>query len=689
MKKMKKGIFKNNLFTKFFLLFLICILVPMLFNLFYTTYSSSNTLEEEARSSLSKIAFEKKQQVDLVFKHQFDISEGVVNELYMVNFFKEISKTGEIDRLMLNQIAQNLEQRHNRSKGLYENIFSTYEDKVMVDGIGGASVGYLMDEKLESYYYDQLKNPGVTTGNYMYSPMSGRPTLPIVNSIIDDSTKQVLSVFVIAVDVNKLTEQLVNTNKNGDLNTNIMILDPQGLVIASDKSDLALNLNFSEQDEVKGFFGNMSKNVSGSGKFTLDGIENIAFYVKDEKYGFYILSYMPVNQYMEKVDALKAGIIKVIVLSVALSGFAVFFVVNRLVKPIKIVANKAQQIAAGDLTSNPINIKSHDEIGELAKSFNAMFSSLKEIVAQIGSSSEKVAASAEELFATSEQSSLVSKQVAEAIHQVAVGAEGQSRFASDSSAMIKEITNGIRQVSQNTQNVAASSAQTSEKANIGAKTIYSSISEIGMMNKNIHHVADKIKHLGESSKEIGKIVGVITQIADQTNLLALNAAIEAARAGEHGRGFAVVAEEVRKLAEQSKKSSVQIKDLVDAILGGTEQTVLSVDETVKQSSKGIEAIKYVEETFHDIQSSIAGVTGQIQEVAAATIQIDAAISQIELNTQQITMISTETASKTQEVAASMEEHLASSEEISVSSNSMAKLATELQELVRKFRIDRL
>ena len=100
-----------------------------------------------------------------------------------------------------------------------------------------------------------------------------------------------------------------------------------------------------------------------------------------------------------------------------------------------------------------------------------------------------------------------------------------------------------------------------------SKTIYSSITEIENINENIHDVGvEKSGSWEIRSKEIGQIVGVITQIADQTNLLALNAAIEAARAGEHGRGFAVVAEEVRKLAEQSKESSNQIKKLVNTIL---------------------------------------------------------------------------------------------------------------------------
>lgn len=578
-----------------------------------------------------------------------------------------------------------MNKRYELAEGLYENIFFTYNDKVLADGLGGASVGYVMDREIEAYYYEQLENPGLNTGDYMYSPITGRPVIPIINSIVKENNKEVVSALVIAVDINRLTQQLVDKKKEQNVHT--MILDSNGLVFAADQSELELNLNFSENDEVKDFYKKMSETISGSGKFKLNGVEYIASFEKHEKYGFYIISYMQISHYMEKVDSLRFGINIVILLSIALTALVVYIIIKRLVKPIKEVSDTAQQIAEGNLTCKLLNIKSNDEIGELAKSFNTMVNSLKEMVAQLASSSEKVAASAEELSATSEQSSQVSLQVAEAVQEVAVGAEEQSKNTMDNSAMIEEITKQIGQVSMNTKQVVSSATVASEKANIGTKTIYSSISEIENVNKNIEDVGVKIRQLENSSTKIGQIVEVITQIAEQTNLLALNAAIEAARAGEHGQGFAVVAEEVRKLAEQSKESSIQIKQLVDTILEGTEQTVLSMYTTVEQSLKGMEAIKSVEETFLDIQNSIMEVSGQIQEVADATSKIDTTIGQIESNTKQIHSISTETASKTQEVAASMEEHLAAFEEISASSNSMAKLASELQDLVRKFKVN--
>lgn len=676
---------KNKLFMKIFSIFLVCILVTMAANLFYATYLSSKSLEEYARNSLSRIALEKKEQVDSVFETQFNISEAVINEVFITNFFDKLSKTDQADEAELHQLSQYLKKRYDLAESLYENIFFTYKDQVIADGIGGKSVGYVMDIGKEAYYYQQLKNPGLDTGDYMYSPITGRPTIPIINSIVDQNTQKVITAFVIAVDVNKLTRQLVK--ESGDENIRTMILDPSGLVIAADDSSLELKLSFGIDDKLKGFFNQMEKNASGSDNFSLNGVNYIASYEKHDKSGFYILTYMPVSEYMGKVNALKSGIILVTLASTVAAALIVFFVVNRLMRPVKKISETAQQIAGGELTSDLLDIKSKDEIGDLAKSFNTMVLSLKEMVHEIGSGSEKVAASAEELSAISEESSEVSKQVAEAVQQIAIGAEEQSKNLMENSSMIEEITNQVNHVAMNAQQVATHATGVSEKANIGSKNIYSSISEIEHINENIQEVGEKIRQLESRSEEIGHIVDIITEIAEQTNLLALNAAIEAARAGEHGHGFAVVAEEVRKLAEQSKESSNQIKQLVDRILEGTRETVQSMETTVAQSKKGMEAIKSVEETFDEIQNSIMELSGQIQEVAAATNRIDAMINQIETNTKQIQGISTETALKTKEVAASMEEHIASFEEINASSNSLAKLATELQELIRKFKIN--
>ncbi|MFA9559957.1 methyl-accepting chemotaxis protein [Evansella sp. AB-rgal1] len=682
---MKKISIRNSLFTKITFITLLCIVVPMLVNLFYTTHQSSEALEEEVINSLSHVTNEKNSQVDLVFASQFALADSVVEDLYVRNFFINLEDTNEVDQSELTRIRNRLEEKMTNADGLYENVFYSFDGSAFVDGVGGASVGHVFDRENEAYYYEQLENPGVAASDYMYSPITGRPVIAVSDSILNNAG-EVISVYVIALDVNKLTEQLVTGNDDDSIHT--MIIDPSGLTIASKEEEFTLNLNFSEEENLLPFFEKMGEESIGNGFIMLNGVENIVAFEKNEDFGFYVITYMPVEQYTSSIKELANGILLVIVASLVITSIAVVLFVRSFVKPIKLLSTAAKNIAGGDLTTTDIKVTNKDEVGELASSFQIMVANLRNMVEQIQVTSEKVASSAEEFSATSEQSAEISKQVAAAIQTVALGAETQAQNASTSSGMVQEVTTGVTLISQSAQNVTDAASDTTDKANSGALHIKSSISEIEAMNQAIQDVAVKMENLGERTQEIGQIVGVITQIADQTNLLALNAAIEAARAGEHGRGFAVVADEVRKLAEQSKQSSQQISNLIKSIQVETAETVTSMIATSETSAEGIEAIRSVEQTFTDIRGSVRNVTKQLEEVSSATEQMRASMEHITTNMNEINNISTDTASKTQEVSASVQEQLASTNEIASSSIEMAKLAEELQELVENFKLNR-
>ena len=133
------------------------------------------------------------------------------------------------------------------------------------------------------------------------------------------------------------------------------------------------------------------------------------------------------------------------------------------------------------------------------------------------------------------------------------------------------------------------------------------------IHRSVNDTATVIQHLEERSKEIGKIIDVITGISSQTNLLALNAAIEAARAGEHGKGFAVVADEVKKLAEQSKESADQITTLVEEIQGDTERAVTVMRKGTNEVELGITVVQETGEGFKRILQSIDQVSSKFKK----------------------------------------------------------------------------
>ncbi len=184
--------------------------------------------------------------------------------------------------------------------------------------------------------------------------------------------------------------------------------------------------------------------------------------------------------------------------------------------------------------------------------------------------------------------------------------------------------------------------------------------------------SDVISTLGERSKEIGKIVRVIDEIADQTNLLALNAAIEAARAGEQGRGFAVVADEVRKLAERTVKATKEIGDMIKGIRNDTEEALSAMDEEAKAVDEGMKLVKEAGDSLKEIVKKVEDVSRMVEQIATAAEEQSTAADQISGDIETVARITRESSSGADQIARASEE--------------IAGLSNHLKELVQNFKI---
>ncbi|MNP23695.1 Methyl-accepting chemotaxis protein McpB [compost metagenome] len=199
-------------------------------------------------------------------------------------------------------------------------------------------------------------------------------------------------------------------------------------------------------------------------------------------------------------------------------------------------------------------------------------------------------------------------------------------------------------------------------------------------------VSEVIWNLSTKSNEIGEVVEFINGITEQINLLSLNAAIEAARAGEAGRGFTVVANEVKKLAELSRESTLKISKLITEIQSDIKKSVEEVSNTNQSIDKQAVALKNTDDSLKKIETSVFEVTQKIKEVTAETEAINNSTSVVEEAIGKIVALIETNASSTEEVAASTEEHTASIEEISASMNVLTDLSNNLEKTIQKFKV---
>jgi methyl-accepting chemotaxis protein len=218
--------------------------------------------------------------------------------------------------------------------------------------------------------------------------------------------------------------------------------------------------------------------------------------------------------------------------------------------------------------------------------------------------------------------------------QIASAVEQQERYLSEQAASVNETTTTIeelgassRQAAEQADASAAGAQQAISISGDGSRIVSRTMSGIGDLRTKVEAIADKIMQLSEQTAQISTISDMVADIASQTNMLSLNAAVEAARAGEQGKGFAVVAGEVRKLAEQSKKSADKIKVLVAEVQTSINSTVMVTDEGTKTAAESIRLAEETAGAFNGIASSINDVFLNSQQIALSAKQQAVAVQQ--------------------------------------------------------------
>ena len=369
---------------------------------------------------------------------------------------------------------------------------------------------------------------------------------------------------------------------------------------------------------------------------------------------------------------------------IAIAGSLLFS--RRISQPLKDLSASVRLVATGNLGASKISYNGNNEIGDLSKDFTIMAENLREVILQLQKTAEQVASSSEQLNASAKQSSQGAEQVAGTISIVANGSNEQVEAIMQAEVAVKEMVTAIEHISDNSANVSNQSEETAKNAVAGSQAVLEAADQMKVINSSVKHSAEVVVKLGESSKQIGQIVEVISNIAGQTNLLALNAAIEAARAGEQGRGFAVVADEVRKLAEQSEEAASKITAIIKEIQTETNAVVEIMEHGTVEVNRGTEIITATGERFKHIVTLVQNLNGKIQDIGTAAQQLAASSDEVVNSVDSVRQVAADNSANTETISAAAEQQSASMQEIAASSHALADMAIQLQNIVQKFKL---
>ena len=293
-------------------------------------------------------------------------------------------------------------------------------------------------------------------------------------------------------------------------------------------------------------------------------------------------------------------------------------------------------VAANNDFTIRADVTSNDETGQTAKAFNQLLEQMQDSLREVLNNAQNISEAAH--------------KASDAAQQVSDASTSQSESASAMASAIEEMTVSINHITDSTRDAQHRAHDAGSAADSGATIIAKTNSEMDHIAGTVQTAGETINDLGRQSDKISGIMQVIKEVVDQTNLLALNAAIEAARAGEQGRGFAVVADEVRKLAERTRKATEEISQMVVTMQGSARNAVTGMDSVVSRVFEGKELSDQAAARMNEIQGSAGQVTGAINEISAALNEQSAAAQDIARQVEHVARMSEDNSYAAQETA---------------------------------------
>ena len=343
-------------------------------------------------------------------------------------------------------------------------------------------------------------------------------------------------------------------------------------------------------------------------------------------------------------------------LAMLLAVGATVWLLRSKLAPLSDLVRQAQALGGGDLSAR-LNVSSHDEIGQLARSFNQMGEALSTMVEHIRRSAAEVNGRAQALSGLSSGAY--------------EGMEQQSGEITSMAGAVEEFSATSLNIADNMGSTQRLAEENAQQTHIGRESMEQASSSLEQIAGALNSTATVINTLGQRSQEIGGIVGVITAIADQTNLLALNAAIEAARAGEQGRGFAVVADEVRNLASRTREATDEISQMINSIQQETGHAIETMEQGNRLMQEGLSRNA-------DVASALALIDEQSRSAGEQFAAITTA-------TQEQSSTATVLSSNLQSIAQANSEQREVVSNLAVTARELETLAADLRQEVDRFR----
>lgn len=551
-----------------------------------------------------------------------------------------------------------------------------------------------IDNSQEVWYVDSI---GLESRSTVFANF----TVPYVNedgievfTVSQELEAGNVHVGVIAMDVNV---QVLKDYINGInlMNTGFTILvDGNGNIIINNDNNTVITNSATEIPGWKKLMESATQyeansdaqvNAFASEMCRINGEKYCVTLIRDDITGWYLVGFIGEEELAGNFAQINIVSILCVIIAMILAVIVALIIATMIARELKKLQNATNRMAQGDL-STKLEVKRGDEFGQLEHNFNAMMDSISGLIRNVSGNSDEIFGIAQSILEVSENTREVARQVTDAIGGVAQGATEQAHSTADANVEVERLAESLKLSQERVERIGERSRETAQIGQKGTGILQELINKAEKAKANSAESINTMTEMLKSIEKINYISDAIAEITSQTNLLSLNASIEAARAGESGRGFAVVADEIRKLADQSRESTEEIKSILIEITNNSNHVESSLEESGVIQEEQQKAIGETQSLFEDIENSVKELLAVVESIEQINMEMSTARDKVVQRMDNIALVSDSSAAAAEEVNASAEEVNTTMNQMAENAEVLNEIVNRLSESIRQFKL---
>lgn len=618
-------------------------------------YETSQQLSSEIvkQTALNLNAFIKEKENSISKLVVVDImQQGFLDQYFSDDLVTKVKATKRIEEQMI--------YLHTMDKS-FESISIVFNDQSVL-----GTITELSRETLNSYDYELSKD-----GCYWKTDLEEtNGNILLVRSANNSKNESIAHVVAI-----------IKQEEVKDLLADIELLENSNVYIADNKGNLLFNNN-ERKSHLDEYILKVIDPKVDFGSATVNG--KLITYTTLSN-GWLLINEIPRESLTSQLNTALILVIVLIAMTALLSIIIGILVSRGFLNPIIRLMKLMKEAEKGDLTVY-VEEGTNDEIGMLCKSFNNMIKNISNLIKKNKEVISVILDSSKILRSSAEDSSVKFHQLSASMDEIAEGTRHQAEDATQGASLMSNLSDSIQNVIEKTQRIFDKNKGTAE-------IIENATDSMDLLNTSVsssinfsHTINESILELSALTNTIEEIIQLVDNISEQTDLLALNAAIEAAKAGEVGKGFAVVAQEVRRLAEQTKESTGNVRKTLEIIKSKTSDVVQLVEESDEIFNRQEVCVKKAQEAFVYVINNLKNMSVDLEEINKKMRQMEGLREETTNKISNIAAVSEEFAACTQEASVISEEQKTMVENLYALSNQLAGSVEILDQTIQAFKV---